>query len=148
MVQGEQDFFCSIFDMVLMHQILEKLVKRKSINSVFIKFLVLLLVTGGKPTLKQNDHIQKNCAAAKDPRSTNEACMGKVELADILEEDVGEDNIFFLETSEKKTITPRESCGIESAARYVMKSIVYKPYTVLSTNNRQYCLLIIQNIVY
>ena len=77
------------------------------------------------PTLKQNDHIQKNCSATKDPRSTNEACMGKVELADILEEDVGEDNIFFLETSEKKTITPRESCGIESAARYAVHCIVY-----------------------
>ena len=74
--------------------------------------------------------------------------MGKVELADILEEDVGEDNIFFLETSEKKTITPRESCGIESAARYVMKSIVYKPYTVLFTNHTLYCLLTIHCIVY
>ena len=58
--------------------------------------------------------------------------MGKVELADILEEDVGEDNIFFLETSEKKTITPRESCGIESAARYAV----------------QHCLVTIHCIVY
>ena len=60
--------------------------------------------------------------AAREPSSS--ACEGHIELADILDEDVGEDNIFFIETSEKNTITPRESCGLESAARYVIHIIV------------------------
>ena len=46
----------------------------------------------------------------------SEACEGKVELADILDQDVGEDNIFFIETSPKEVITPREACSLESAA--------------------------------
>ena len=45
------------------------------------------------------------------------ACEGKVELANILEQDAGEDNIFFIETSPKEVITPREACSLESAAR-------------------------------
>ena len=49
--------------------------------------------------------------------ASSEACEGKVELADILDQDVGEDNIFFIETSPKEVITPREACSLESAAR-------------------------------
>ena len=47
-------------------------------------------------------------------------CKGHVEITDILEHDVGGDNIFFIETSERETLTPREACSIESAARYMI----------------------------
>jgi len=47
----------------------------------------------------------------------SEVCEGKVELANILDHDIGEDNIFFMETSPKEVITPREACSLESAAR-------------------------------
>ena len=50
--------------------------------------------------------------------SGKESCKGHIELADILEKEVGEMNIFFIETSEKTTITSREACSLESAARY------------------------------
>ena len=43
--------------------------------------------------------------------ASNVACERKVELADILYQDVGEDNIFFIETSPKVVITPREACS-------------------------------------
>ena len=49
--------------------------------------------------------------------SRSEECEGKVELDSILDNDVGEDNIFFIETSPKEVITPREACSLESAAR-------------------------------
>ena len=48
-------------------------------------------------------------------------CKGHVEITDILEHNVGGDNIFFIETSERKTLTPREACSIESAARYMIR---------------------------
>ena len=44
-------------------------------------------------------------------------CEGKIELSDILDQKIGEDNIFFIETSSKDVIAPREACALESASR-------------------------------
>ena len=70
--------------------------------------------------------VEESCLNEVDGEycSSSEACEGKVELADILDQEVGEDNIFFIETSEKEVITPREACSIESAARNSDLSVV------------------------
>lgn len=52
------------------------------------------------------------------------SCEGKVELKDIQELELGKDNIFFVETSPKEVITPREGCAVESAVRNSGLSVV------------------------
>ena len=63
--------------------------------------------------------VEESCLNGVDGEycSRSEACEGKVELTNILDKEVGEDNIFFIETSPKEVITPREACSLESAAR-------------------------------
>jgi len=75
---------------------------------------VSLLATGGAGIT-----VEEDCLGGVDGEycSRSEECEGKVELDNILDNDVGEDNIFFIETSPKEVITPREACSLESAAR-------------------------------
>ena len=54
----------------------------------------------------------------------SEECEGKVELEDILDKDIGEDNIFFIESSPKEVITAREACSLESAAHNSVLHVV------------------------
>ena len=44
-------------------------------------------------------------------------CEGKVELADLAAVELGEDCIFFIESSPKEVLSSREACALESAAR-------------------------------
>lgn len=44
-------------------------------------------------------------------------CEGKVKLESLFLQELGEHNIFFIETSGKNVISPREACAVESAAR-------------------------------
>jgi len=64
------------------------------------------------------ENIEESCLNEVDGEYCvrRELCKGKVELQDILDQDIGEDNIFFIETSPKEVITPREACSLESAA--------------------------------
>ena len=40
-----------------------------------------------------------------------------MKLLNLLEQDLGEDNIFMIESSPKETLSSREGCALESAAR-------------------------------
>jgi len=51
-------------------------------------------------------------------------CEGKVKLINLDSLELGEDNIFFVETSEKEVVTPREGCALESSARNSGLSVV------------------------
>ena len=44
-------------------------------------------------------------------------CEGKVELEDLAAVELGEDCIFFIESSPKEVLSSREACALESAAR-------------------------------
>ena len=44
-------------------------------------------------------------------------CNKKIELEDIDEITVGENNIFFIESSPKEVLSSREGCALESASR-------------------------------
>ena len=50
----------------------------------------------------------------KTPRTD---CDRKIELQNIEDVSLGEDNIFFIESSPKELLSSRESCALESAAR-------------------------------
>lgn len=45
-------------------------------------------------------------------------CDSKIQLPNIVDQKIGGNNIFFMETSPKETITPRVGCALESASRY------------------------------
>ena len=76
-------------------------------------YLVLILYTGCAAV-----SWEEKCLNEVDVEycGKRELCEGKIELQDILTQDIGEDNIFFIETSPKEVITPREACSLESAA--------------------------------
>ena len=44
-------------------------------------------------------------------------CNRKIKLEDIEDHEIGEDNIFMIESSPKETLSSREACALESAAR-------------------------------
>ena len=44
-------------------------------------------------------------------------CSTKIKLDDIEDHEIGEDNIFMIESSPKETLSSREACALESAAR-------------------------------
>ena len=44
-------------------------------------------------------------------------CEGKVELEELAAVELGEDCIFFIESSPKEVLSSREACALESAAR-------------------------------
>ena len=44
-------------------------------------------------------------------------CKTKIKLDDIEDHEIGEDNIFMIESSPKETLSSREACALESAAR-------------------------------
>ena len=44
-------------------------------------------------------------------------CNTKITLEDIEDHEIGEDNIFMIESSPKETLSSREACALESAAR-------------------------------
>ena len=46
-----------------------------------------------------------------------EECDDQIELENILDQSLGDENIFFIETSPKTVISSREACALESAAR-------------------------------
>merc|ERR1712106_678413 len=87
---------------------------RTMLGSYLTLLTVSLLATGGAGTT-----VEESCLNRVDGEfcSRSEECEGKVELDNILDNDIGEDNIFFIETSPKEVITPREACSLESAAR-------------------------------
>jgi len=53
------------------------------------------------------------CSA--DSESCKPVCKGQRNLENLLDQEIGSDNIFFLETGPKQTITGREACALESA---------------------------------
>ena len=44
-------------------------------------------------------------------------CNQKIDLEDIEKVNIGENNIFFIESSPKEVLTSREGCALESASR-------------------------------
>ena len=44
-------------------------------------------------------------------------CKTKIKLDDIEDHEIGENNIFMIESSPKETLSSREACALESAAR-------------------------------
>ena len=63
---------------------------------------------------------QDTCDAKSDVKCDREKkieCDGKIELQDIQDVTLGEDNIFFIESSPKEVLSSREGCALESAAR-------------------------------
>ena len=44
-------------------------------------------------------------------------CNREINLDDIEDQEIGEDNIFMIESSPKETLSSREACALESAAR-------------------------------
>ena len=54
------------------------------------------------------------CEGYADP---SKDCGKKIELQNIENVSLGEDNIFFIESSPKEVLSSRESCALESAAR-------------------------------
>ena len=63
---------------------------------------------------------QDSCDAKSDVKCDREKkieCDGKIELQDIQDVTLGDDNIFFIESSPKEVLSSREGCALESAAR-------------------------------
>ena len=54
------------------------------------------------------------CEGHADP---SKECGRTIELQNIEDVSLGEDNIFFIESSPKEVLSSRESCALESAAR-------------------------------
>ena len=89
--------------------------------------------------------VEENCLneVGGEYCASSEACEGKVELANVLDHDVGEDNIFFIETSPKEVITPREACSLESAARNSgLHVVLVRAGKVLDKSDNTTCLII------
>jgi len=88
----------------------------------YIQVLVGILLTGVAGGIS----VEESCLNGADGGFclSREACDGKVELENILDKEIGEDNIFLIETSEKEVISPREACALESAARNSGLSVV------------------------
>ena len=57
------------------------------------------------------------CEGNVGTRTTRSDCDRKIELQNIEDVSLGEDNIFFIESSPKELLSSRESCALESAAR-------------------------------
>ena len=61
---------------------------------------------------------EEGCGNA--PASTSSCpvarCEGEVALGRLEEEELGEDCVFMLETSDRRVVTPRVACALESAA--------------------------------
>ena len=69
-----------------------------------------------------SQHSQDTCDAESNVKcegnvGTRKDCDRKIELQNIEDVSLGEDNIFFIESSPKELLSSRESCALESAAR-------------------------------
>ena len=67
-------------------------------------------------------HSKESCDAESNVKckgnvGTRTDCDRKIELQNIEDVSLGEDNIFFIESSPKELLSSRESCALESAAR-------------------------------
>ena len=73
-----------------------------------------------------NIEVQEECSSAEGDEGSRHcyktkktSCEGKLKLKNLLQQNLGENNIFFIESSPKEVVTPREACTLESAARSV-----------------------------
>ena len=68
------------------------------------------------PNSKDTCNAESNtqCEGHADP---SKECGRTIELQNIEDVSLGEDNIFFIESSPKEVLSSRESCALESAAR-------------------------------
>ena len=68
------------------------------------------------PNSKDTCDVESNtqCVGYADP---SKECGRKIDLQNIEDVSLGEDNIFFIESSPKEVLSSRESCALESAAR-------------------------------
>lgn len=71
-----------------------------------------------------NIEVQEECSSAEGEEGSRHcyktkktSCEGKLKLKNLLQQNLGENNIFFIESSPKEVVTPREACTLESAAR-------------------------------
>ena len=64
-------------------------------------------------------------------------CGKKIQLFNIQDFDIGQNNIFFIETSPKENLTSREACALESAARnseLIVHMVRVSPFLDLKDN--------------
>ena len=64
-------------------------------------------------------------------------CGKTIQLFNIQDFDIGQNNIFFIETSPKENLTSREACALESAARnseLIVHMVRVSPFLDLKDN--------------
>ena len=53
----------------------------------------------------------------KDCQKSNIVCDTKIQLTNIEDHEIGENSVFFIESSPKQILSSREACALESASR-------------------------------
>ena len=86
------------------------------INSLWC--LVFILGFHAKNTISVTGDSLDSCEKDNEIQcEVPKICNTKLKLDDIEDHEIGEDNIFMIESSPKETLSSRESCALESAAR-------------------------------
>merc|ERR550539_2313920 len=83
-----------------------------------LSLIIICLQAGFGITISLTEDSVDSCEKDNEIQcEVPDICNRKINLDDIEDQEIGEDNIFMIESSPKETLSSREACALESAAR-------------------------------